>query len=51
MVTGNLARLAGVDTQQIKRWYLAVYADGVEWTETPNTLGIAVYADGGAACI
>ncbi|MBO44222.1 MAG: cryptochrome/photolyase family protein, partial [Rhodospirillaceae bacterium] len=31
----------------IERWYLAVYADAVEWVEMPNTLGMAVFADGG----
>ena len=47
MVTGNFALLAGVAPQEIERWYLAVYADAVEWVEMPNTLGMAVFADGG----
>ncbi len=47
MVTGNFALLAGVAPQQIERWYLAVYADAFEWVEMPNTLGMAVFADGG----
>ncbi|GAB0120245.1 cryptochrome/photolyase family protein [Acidisoma sp. 7E03] len=47
MVTGNFALLAGVDPRQIERWYLAVYADAYEWVEMPNTLGMAVFADGG----
>ena len=28
-------------------WYLAVYADAVEWVELPNTLGMSQFADGG----
>jgi deoxyribodipyrimidine photolyase-related protein len=47
MVTGNFALLAGVTPREIERWYLAVYADAVEWVEMPNTLGMAVFADGG----
>lgn len=47
MVTGNFALLAGVSPREIERWYLAVYADAYEWVEMPNTLGMAVFADGG----
>jgi deoxyribodipyrimidine photolyase-related protein len=47
MVTGNFALLAGVRPQEIEDWYLAVYADAFEWVEMPNTLGMAVFADGG----
>jgi deoxyribodipyrimidine photolyase-related protein len=46
-VTGNFALLAGVAPREIERWYLAVYADAYEWVEMPNTLGMAVFADGG----
>jgi deoxyribodipyrimidine photolyase-related protein len=47
MVTGNFALLAGIAPRDIERWYLAVYADAYEWVEMPNTLGMAVFADGG----
>ena len=47
MVTGNFALLAGIAPAEIERWYLAVYADAFEWVEMPNTLGMAVFADGG----
>lgn len=47
MVTGNFALLAGIEPRQIERWYLSVYADALEWVEMPNTLGMAVFADGG----
>jgi deoxyribodipyrimidine photolyase-related protein len=47
MVTGNFALLAGLDPRAVHEWYLAVYADAYEWVEAPNTIGMALFADGG----
>jgi deoxyribodipyrimidine photolyase-related protein len=47
MVTGNFALLAGLDVKQVQSWYLAVYSDAFEWVEMPNTLGMALFGDGG----
>lgn len=47
MITGNFALLAGLDVKQVQDWYLAVYADAYEWVEMPNTLGMALFGDGG----
>ena len=47
MITGNFALLAGLCVDDVTDWYLAVYADAYEWVELPNTLGMALYADGG----
>jgi len=47
MVTGNFDMLLGVSPCSLHEWYLAVYADAVEWVELPNTLGMSQFADGG----
>jgi deoxyribodipyrimidine photolyase-related protein len=47
MITGNFALLAGLDPVAVHEWYLAVYADAFEWVELPNTIGMALHADGG----
>ncbi|MGN6421709.1 MAG: hypothetical protein ACTHLA_00205 [Asticcacaulis sp.] len=47
IITGNFALLAGLAPAEVCDWYLAVYADAYEWVELPNTLGMALYGDGG----
>ena len=47
MVTGNFALIAGVHPREISDWYLAMYADAVDWVTLPNTLGMVMHADGG----
>ena len=47
MVTGLYALLLGVEPRQVHEWYLAVYADAVEWVELPNVIGMSQFADGG----
>ncbi|APJ03663.1 cryptochrome/photolyase family protein [Silvanigrella aquatica] len=47
MITGNFALISGLDVKQVQDWYLAVYSDAFEWVEMPNTLGMALFGDGG----
>jgi deoxyribodipyrimidine photolyase-related protein len=47
MITGNFALLIGADIKQVHEWYLAVYIDAFEWVESPNVIGMSLYADGG----
>lgn len=47
MIIGNFALLAQLDPKQVTDWYLAIYVDAFEWVELPNTLGMALWGDGG----
>lgn len=47
MIIGNFALLAGLDPEQVHRWYLGIYIDALEWAEAPNTIGMSQFADGG----
>ncbi len=47
MVTGNFALLAGIDPDQLDKWYLGIYIDAIEWVEITNTRGMSQFADGG----
>jgi deoxyribodipyrimidine photolyase-related protein len=47
MILGNFAMLVGTDPGEVHRWYLAVYADALEWVEAPNVIGMSQFADGG----
>ncbi len=47
MVIGNFSLIAGLDVRAVCDWYLGVYVDAYEWVELPNTLGMALFADGG----
>ena len=47
MLIGNFALLAGLDPDEVHRWYLGIYVDAFEWVELPNTLGMSQFADGG----
>jgi deoxyribodipyrimidine photolyase-related protein len=47
MVTGMFGVTAQIKPQELCDWYLAVYVDAVEWVELPNTVGMALFANGG----
>jgi deoxyribodipyrimidine photolyase-related protein len=47
MVTGNFALIGGVHPGKVSDWYLGMYVDAIDWVTLPNTLGMAMHADGG----
>ena len=47
MVTGLFSLLYGVKPSEIHAWYLSMFVDAIAWVETPNTIGMSQYADGG----
>ena len=47
MILGNFAMLTGTNPADVHHWYLAVYADALEWVEAPNVIGMSQFADGG----
>ncbi len=46
-VTGNFALLSGIEPRALAEWTLATHVDAVEWATVPETMGLALYADGG----
>lgn len=47
MITGNFTLLAGVNPDEVDKWYLGIYIDAIEWVEITNTRGMSQFADGG----
>lgn len=46
-VTGSFCLMAGIDPDEVEQWYLGIYIDALEWVESPNTRGMALFADDG----
>jgi deoxyribodipyrimidine photolyase-related protein len=47
MLLANFALLTGLSPQAVSEWFLIVYADAYEWVETPNVIGMGLFADEG----
>jgi len=46
MILSSFALMAGVRPRALGDWFYAMYADSVDWVTTPNTIGMAMHADG-----
>lgn len=42
MISANFANLARINPYEVHTWFLGIYADGYEWVEIPNTLGMGL---------
>ncbi|MBN1476552.1 cryptochrome/photolyase family protein [Candidatus Sumerlaeota bacterium] len=47
MVLGNYLLMIGADPAAACEWFGSVFADAWEWCAVPNTIGVALWADGG----
>ena len=47
MVLGNWALQRGYDPQEMTEWFTANYVDAYPWVMAVNSVGMALYADGG----
>ncbi len=47
MILGNWALQHGYDPAETTRWFQRAFLDGYPWVMAANTIGMALYADGG----
>ena len=48
MVLGNYQLQRSIDPREVNRWFAESFVDGTPWVMPVNTIGMALYADGGA---
>jgi deoxyribodipyrimidine photolyase-related protein len=47
MLISNFCLLAGVQPQEVVRWFMSLFVDAYDWVMQPNTVGMGLNADGG----
>lgn len=47
MVMGNFMLLSQIHSDEVYRWFMAMYVDAYDWVMVPNVYGMSQFADGG----
>lgn len=47
MLASNFAVIAGINPQEMLRWFRSIYIDAYDWVMQPNVIGMGLNADGG----
>ncbi len=47
MVAANLMNLAGIQPQQVYRWFMEMFVDAYDWVMVPNVFGMGLTSEGG----
>ncbi|MGA0838272.1 MAG: cryptochrome/photolyase family protein [Pseudomonadales bacterium] len=47
MVAANLMNLAGIQPQEVYRWFMEMFVDAYDWVMVPNVFGMGLTSDGG----
>ena len=47
MIISNVMNLAGINPNEMYKWFMEMYIDSYDWVMVPNVYGMGSYADGG----
>jgi len=47
MIAANLMNLAGIEPQEVYRWFMEMFVDAYDWVMVPNVFGMGLTSDGG----
>jgi deoxyribodipyrimidine photolyase-related protein len=47
MIAANLMNLAGIEPQEVYRWFMEMFVDAYDWVMVPNVFGMGLTSEGG----
>jgi len=47
MIAANVMNLAGIEPQEVYRWFMEMFVDAYDWVMVPNVFGMGLTSDGG----